>query len=121
MPPFGPGPPSRPFYQQVDESEIRLDGVSLKLNRSTTLRLPFEVSLIIPRAEIRRRYYEGGQLVREEEYKLDGITLVHSPRFPSRRPFPGAKPEWPSFPSPPGGPPQIRIVSRTRPEGKSAG
>jgi hypothetical protein len=82
MPPFGSGPPfqpCRPFYQQVDESEIRLDSVSLKLNRSNTLRLSFEVSLIIPRAEIRRRWYQGGQLFQEEEYKLSGITLVHSP------------------------------------------
>ncbi|MEW5899519.1 MAG: hypothetical protein AB1652_10190, partial [Bacillota bacterium] len=102
MPPFGPGPPfrpCRPFYQQVDESEIRLDSVSLKLNRSNTLRLPFEVSLIIPRAEIRRRWYQGGQLFQEEEYKLSGITLVHSPRYPYRPGlFPGGRPGRPAFP-----------------------
>lgn len=104
MPPFGYGPPlrpCRPFYQQVDESEIRLDSVSLKLNRSNTLRLPFEVSLIIPRAEIRRRWYQGGQLFQEEEYKLSGITLVHSPRYPYRPGlFPGGRPGGPAFPEP---------------------
>ncbi len=92
-------PPSRPFYQQVDESEIVIDSITLKLNRCNTQRLPYEVSLLIPRAEIRRRYYEGGQLVKEEEVNLSGITLVHSPRYPPRRHLPGEKPGFPA-PSP---------------------
>jgi len=108
MPPFGSGPPfrpCRPFYRQVDESEIRLDSVSLKLNRSNTLRLPFEVSLIIPRAEIHRRWYQGGQLIQEEEYKLTGITLVHSPRYPHRPGlFGGGRPGRPPLPAPAPGP-----------------
>jgi hypothetical protein len=109
--PFVP-PPPRPFYQQVDESEIQIDGVSLKLNRSSTLRLPFEVSLVIPRAEIHRRYYEGGEVVREEEVKLSGITLVHSPRFPPRRGAPAGKPALP--PAPPAAPEPLRPAGEAR-------
>lgn len=109
--PFLP-PSSRPFYQQVDESEIKIDGVTLKLDRANTLRLPFEVSLVIPRAEIRRRYYEGGQVVREEEVNLSGVTLVHSPRYPSRRGPSGGKPP---FPLPPPAGEAFRATGKSRP------
>lgn len=67
---------------QVDEVEIEIEGVTMRLRRKVNLDVPYEVSAFIPRAEIRRRSYEGGQLAHEEEILLNGITIVHAPRYP---------------------------------------
>ncbi len=60
--------------------EIEIDGVTVRVKRKLTLSVPHEVSAFIPRAEIRRRTYQDGQLAFEEEMILNSITIVHAPR-----------------------------------------
>lgn len=66
--------------QQEDAAEILINGIIAKLQRRLNLSIPHEFSLFVPRAEIRRRVYRDGQLVREEEILLSSLTIVHAPR-----------------------------------------
>jgi len=68
--------------QQTDFVEIDIDGVKIRVRRKLNLNVPHEVSAFIPRAEIRRRTYQAGQLAFEEEMILNSITIVHAPRHP---------------------------------------
>jgi hypothetical protein len=68
---------------QVDEVVIEIDGVVMKMIRRSTLKVPAEVSAIIPRVEIRRRTFENGQLTMENEMILNSITIVHAPLHPT--------------------------------------
>ena len=67
---------------QVDEVEIQIGGVIMKVTRRLTLDIPHEITAIIPKLEIRQRKYDNGQLASEDEMILDSITLVHAPRPP---------------------------------------
>ncbi|WP_066637020.1 hypothetical protein [Desulfolucanica intricata] len=67
---------------QVDEAEIQIGGVSIKVTRRLSLDVPHEITAIIPRVEIRRRKYNNGQLASEDEMILNSITIVHAPRHP---------------------------------------
>ncbi|MBC7325101.1 MAG: hypothetical protein H5T99_07290 [Moorella sp. (in: Bacteria)] len=66
----------------TDEVELHVDNAVIRLIRRLTYDLPHEVSAFIPRAEIRRRRYENGQLAWEEEIILNSLTVVHSPQRP---------------------------------------
>lgn len=63
-----------------NQLEIAIGGALLKINRCSTFPPGNELSAIIPRAEIRRRYYINGRLTAEEEIILNSITLVDAPR-----------------------------------------
>ena len=67
----------------TDEVELHVDSAVIRVIRRLTYDLPHEVSAFIPRAEIRRRRYENGQLAWEEEVILNSLTVVHSPQRPS--------------------------------------
>jgi len=67
---------------QIDVVEIEIEDVTMRLKRKINLQVPHEVSAFIPRAEIRRREFEAGQMVREKEIILNSITIVHAPRHP---------------------------------------
>ncbi len=89
MLPFTPPCPIPPLRNkcggedlQVDEVVIEIEGVVMKMVRRSTLKVPAEVSAIIPRVEIRRRTFENGQLKAECEMILNSITIVHAPRHP---------------------------------------
>lgn len=69
-------------HPNVDEVELHVDNTVIRLIRRLTYDLPHEVSAFIPRAEIRRRRYENGQMVWEEEVILNSLTVVHSPQHP---------------------------------------
>ncbi|HBC94940.1 MAG TPA: hypothetical protein DCZ10_19075 [Pelotomaculum sp.] len=66
-----------------NQLEITIGGVRVKINRCSAFPPVNELSAIIPRAEIRRRYYSNGRLTAEEEIILNSITLVDSPRHPT--------------------------------------
>lgn len=67
---------------QIDEVEIEIEGVNMRLKRKLNLDVPHEISVIVPRAEIRRRKVEARQIVCEEEVLLNSITIVHAPCHP---------------------------------------
>lgn len=69
-----------------NQLEITIEGIRVKINRCSTSPPVNELSAIIPRAEIRRRYYCNGRLTAEEEIILNSITLVDSPRHATAGP-----------------------------------
>lgn len=79
---------------QKDEISIDIMGITMKVSRCSTLSVPYEVTAVIPRVELRSWRYEEGKLVEIEEKILNSVTIVHAPRHP-----PGGK-STPS--SPPG-------------------
>ncbi|OPX86165.1 MAG: hypothetical protein A4E53_03075 [Pelotomaculum sp. PtaB.Bin104] len=59
--------------------EIILGEIVVRIVRDNTTQPQNELTAVIPRAEIRRKYYQQGQLVLEEEVILNSITLVDAP------------------------------------------
>ncbi|NLW07243.1 MAG: hypothetical protein GX039_04590 [Clostridia bacterium] len=70
-------------YPNSDEIELQVDSAVIRVNRRLSYEMPHEVTAIIPRAEIRRRRYDNGQLAWEEEIILNSLTVVHSPLRPA--------------------------------------
>ncbi|QGP92180.1 hypothetical protein MGLY_15440 [Neomoorella glycerini] len=83
----------------TDEVELHVDNAVIRVIRRLTYNLPHEVSAFIPRAEIRRRRYENGQLVWEEEVILNSLTVVHSPQRPPTGERPPAAGPGPGTPA----------------------
>ncbi|MEW6065082.1 MAG: hypothetical protein ACOY35_04210 [Bacillota bacterium] len=71
---------------QNDHVDLVVEGAGIRMCRLSNLSVPAEVSAIIPRVEIRRRRYENGQLVYEDERIYNSITVVHAPRHPLENP-----------------------------------
>ncbi|SHF41401.1 hypothetical protein SAMN02745133_02587 [Desulforamulus putei DSM 12395] len=71
---------------QNDHVDLVVEGAGISLRRLSSLSVPAEVSAYIPRVEIRRRHYENGQLVCEDERIYNSITVVHAPRHPLENP-----------------------------------
>ncbi|WP_258360826.1 hypothetical protein [Moorella sulfitireducens (nom. illeg.)] len=93
-------PPVYPL--NTDEVELHVANAVIRLTRRLAYDLPHEVSAYIPRAEIRRRQYENGQLAWEEEVILNSLTVVHSPQRPptgERPPAAGSSSGAPVTPS----------------------
>ncbi len=63
-----------------DDILVRLDGLAISLTRKTSSTLPHEVTVVIPRAEMQKKYQDG-KLV-ETNLVYSSITVSHSPRFP---------------------------------------
>lgn len=66
----------------IDEIEVYLKDTIIRLKRKTSLNIPHEVSIFIPRAEFRERFYKEGKIVYENETILNSITVVHAPQHP---------------------------------------
>ncbi|MEG6616255.1 hypothetical protein V6C27_07435 [Peptococcaceae bacterium 1198_IL3148] len=84
---------------QEDEIELQLEDVIIRVRRKLNLLTPHEVTVVIPRVELRERHYKNGQLTRENERLYNSITVVHAPRHSLENP--------PAFgaPKPPASPP----------------
>lgn len=67
----------------LDEVRISLSEFNMSMSRWFTSDLPHEVSVFVPRAEVRIRKGRG---VQETEITLDSITIVHAPRHPPAKP-----------------------------------
>ncbi|MGE5585994.1 MAG: hypothetical protein ACM309_10780 [Bacillota bacterium] len=65
----------------LDEIGVALGELNMSMRRWFTSDLPHEVSVFIPRAELRIRKSRG---VQETEMVLESVTIVHSPRPPAR-------------------------------------
>ncbi|MDF9409034.1 hypothetical protein L7E55_11790 [Pelotomaculum isophthalicicum JI] len=62
-----------------NQLEISIGGIMARLSRNNTAQPQNELTVVIPRAEIRRKYYNNGRLIAEEEIILNSITLVDAP------------------------------------------
>ncbi len=78
--------PSRCNCYQNDYVDLVVEGAGIRLGRLSSLDIPAEVSAYIPRVEVRRRHYQNGELVCEDEKIYNSITVVHAPRHPSENP-----------------------------------
>ena len=71
-----------------DEIELSLAGLNIIMKRETNPDTPHEVSVYVPRAEIRKNCHHGTACPPEGcpdctvEILLNSITIVHSPRHP---------------------------------------
>jgi len=72
------------YCRNQDKVHLILDGLDVKMNRCFNYDIPHEVSIFIPRAEIRKKI-KNGDRVEETEIILNSITVVHSPQRPSNK------------------------------------
>ena len=68
-----------PDYKTIDDVVVRLDDLVLSVRRKINVDVPFEVSVVVPRAEVTETYSEGKMVQRTLVYS--SITIAHSPRF----------------------------------------
>jgi hypothetical protein len=74
-------------YLQEAHVEIEIEGVVVRVTHKVDLNVPHELTVVLPRVEIRHRYFENGQLAREDEMILNSITVVDAPRHPPEKKF----------------------------------
>jgi len=67
----------------VDEVSVVVEDVSIRLSRELKTTLPHEVTVVIPRVDVTKRFQDG-KLV-EVNLAYAGITVTHSPRFPPKK------------------------------------
>jgi len=70
-------------FKTEDDVVVRLDSLELSVRRKIDLDIPFEVTVVIPRAEISEEYSDGKLTRRSLVYS--SITVAHSPRFEGMR------------------------------------
>lgn len=66
--------------EHMDEIEMELAGVQFKLRRVGESRVPHEIHMILPRAEIRKIQPQGENGPTELQIMLSNVNIVHSPR-----------------------------------------
>lgn len=69
-----------PAESTKDRININLWGLDLAISRDTTLDVPSEMSVIIPRVELRQKYTPSPNPVYETEIIMSSITVVLAPR-----------------------------------------
>ena len=79
---------------QTDYISLQLADLKINMARVTDPSIPHEVTVVVPRAEIREKFDESNRL-REREIILNSITIVHAPRHPLAGP-PSQPPEIPA-------------------------
>lgn len=68
--------------QQEDKIEVCLPGLTIKMSRNIDLDTPHEVTVVIPRAEMRKICANEDCIKRGYEIIYSSITVVHAPRHP---------------------------------------
>lgn len=66
---------------QSDCIRVSLYGLEIMMTRITNPDIPHEVTVVIPRAEIREKY-DYSRKIKENEIILNSITVVHAPGHP---------------------------------------
>ena len=75
--------PNRRGHGTCDEIHLLLQDLSIMVQREIMLDVPFEMTVVVPRAEISKKY-QNGELI-ETNLVYSGITISHSPRYPEGR------------------------------------
>ncbi|HHY70133.1 MAG TPA: hypothetical protein GX519_00365, partial [Thermoanaerobacterales bacterium] len=68
--------------RQKDIVEVGLPGLCIKVSRNINLNVPHELTVIIPRAEMRKKCLNDDCSKYEYEVIYSSITIVHAPRHP---------------------------------------
>ncbi|MDI3476555.1 MAG: hypothetical protein PWQ59_80 [Thermoanaerobacterium sp.] len=74
-----------------DKITLRLYGLDVEIERKTNIDVPHEVTVVVPRVELRKKT-KGGE--EDIEIIMNSITIVHSPRHKEL----GASPSPPNIP-----------------------
>ncbi|MHB1406210.1 MAG: LysM peptidoglycan-binding domain-containing protein [Desulfitobacteriaceae bacterium] len=69
--------------EHFDEIEMEVAGVQFKVKRIGESKIPHEIHLIMPRAEIRQIQPSGPNGPTEVQIMLSNVNIVHSPRLMS--------------------------------------
>ncbi|MHB1653772.1 MAG: LysM peptidoglycan-binding domain-containing protein [Desulfitobacteriaceae bacterium] len=69
--------------EHLDEIEMELAGVQFKLRRVGENRIPHEIHVLLPRAEIHKIQPQGENGPTELKIMLSNVDIVHSPRLTS--------------------------------------
>ena len=69
-------------YANEDRVFLNLDGLEIRLQRAFSYDMPHEVTIVVPRAEFRKRIWNGDH-AEEYEIILNSITIVHAPLRPT--------------------------------------
>jgi len=67
-------------YKQVDTVELNLPGLNIKISRNMFSDTPHEVTVVVPRAEMRKTCHYDDCSNCEWELIYSSITVVHAPR-----------------------------------------
>lgn len=98
-------------YFAKDEATLILPDLIIKLDRYTNLEVPHEVTMVVPRVEIRKKGHSKGGTSISTETLLNSVTVVSAPRHPlageaGKPPTPApSAPSAPSTQPAPSGPP----------------
>lgn len=68
----------------VDEVDVVVEDIAIRLSRELKTTLPHEVTVVLPRVDVTKRFQDG-KLV-EVNVAYAGITVSHSPRLLPRKP-----------------------------------
>lgn len=63
----------------LDTVSLKLFGLNLKVTREVPVDVPYELTVIVPRAEL-----HGGENNIDRNVILNSITIAHSPRVPNK-------------------------------------
>jgi len=81
--------------KQIDTVELHLPGLNIKLSRNLALDTPHEVTVVVPRAEMRKICPGPNNGSCEYELIYSSITVVHAPRHPLAGPSASLSEEGP--------------------------
>ena len=81
--------------RQKDMVEVILPGLCIKVTRNINLNTPHELTVVVPRAEMRKNCLNEDCSKYEYELIYSSITVVHAPRHPFAEPSSPVPPEMP--------------------------
>lgn len=81
--------------RQNDTVEVNLPGLCIKVTRNINLDMPHELTVVIPRAEMRKTCLNDDCSKYEYELIYSSITIVHAPRHPPAGASSSVPPETP--------------------------
>lgn len=75
----------------LDTASVKVFGLDMRVTREVPVGVPYELTVVVPRAEIRGDKKNGTR-----EIILSSITIAHSPRFEGRPEQPRPQPQPPT-------------------------
>lgn len=67
---------------------VQLADLHIHVRRQKPVEVASEITVVVPRVEIRRQYTRPDGCAGEEEYIYNSVTVVHAPRHPEEGRYP---------------------------------
>ncbi len=80
-------PTSKKPNTTLDTAKLNVFGMSLEVTREVAVDVPYELTVVVPRAEFRQTAAKSDLPAKNlnTEIILSSITIAHSPRLPNNR------------------------------------